>query len=110
MQWTDNLPPQQVPALKEAGEVTVETTPSTDYWYLALNERRKPHDDANVRRAVAVRPGPEAITKAAKFGQATANQTAIPRAAPGTTTTRRTGTIPTRPGGCSAGPASRAAP
>ncbi|WP_329009547.1 ABC transporter substrate-binding protein [Micromonospora rifamycinica] len=79
VQWTDNLPPQQVPALKEAGEVTVETTPSTDYWYLALNERRKPYDDANVRRAVAFALDREAITKAATFGQATANQTAIPR-------------------------------
>ncbi|WFE65574.1 ABC transporter substrate-binding protein [Micromonospora sp. WMMD714] len=79
VQWTDNLPPQQVPALKEAGGVTVETTPSTDYWYLALNERRKPYDDANVRRAVAFALDREAITKAATFGQATANQTAIPR-------------------------------
>ncbi|WFE97918.1 ABC transporter substrate-binding protein [Micromonospora sp. WMMD987] len=79
VQWTDNLPPQQVPALKEAGEVTVETTPSTDYWYLALNQRRKPYDDVNVRRAVAFALDREAITKAATFGQATANQTAIPR-------------------------------
>ncbi|MGX4654116.1 ABC transporter substrate-binding protein [Micromonospora sp. SCSIO 07396] len=79
VQWTDNLPPQQVPALKEDGAVTVATTPSTDYWYLALNEARKPYDDVNVRRAVAFALDREAITKAAKFGQATANQTAIPK-------------------------------
>ena len=55
------------------------STPSTDYWYLALNEGREPYDDVNVRRAVAFALDREAITKAAKFGQATANQTAIPQ-------------------------------
>ncbi|MFI1194473.1 ABC transporter substrate-binding protein [Micromonospora sp. NPDC020750] len=79
VQWTDNLPPQQVAALKEeGGGVAVESRPSTDYWYLALNQGRKPYDDVNVRRAVAFALDREAITKAAKFGLAKPNQTAIP--------------------------------
>ncbi|MFF5174609.1 ABC transporter substrate-binding protein [Micromonospora sp. NPDC000089] len=82
VQWTDNLPPQQVASLREGGELTVETTPSTDYWYLALNEARKPYDNPAVRRAVAFALDREAITKAAKFGLATVNQTAIPKGSP----------------------------
>jgi peptide/nickel transport system substrate-binding protein len=78
VQWTDNLPPQQVSSLKSSSDVTVRTAPSTDYWYLTLNEARKPFDDVTVRRAVAYALDREAITKAAKFGQATVNQTAIP--------------------------------
>ncbi|MFC0004491.1 ABC transporter substrate-binding protein [Micromonospora siamensis] len=78
-QWTDNLPPQQVPALADGGEITVQRKPSADYWYLALNQARKPYGDVNVRRAVAFALDPAAITKAAKFGLATVNQTAIPK-------------------------------
>ncbi|PZF96031.1 ABC transporter substrate-binding protein [Micromonospora deserti] len=77
--WTDNLPPQQVPALRDADGLTVRSVPSSDYWYLALNQARKPYDDVKVRRAVAFALDREAITKAAKFGLATVNQTAIPR-------------------------------
>ncbi len=79
VQWTDNLPPQQVPSLKKSGDLTVKTVPSTDYWYLTLNEARKPYDDVRVRRAVAFALDRQAITKAAKFGLATVNQTAIPK-------------------------------
>ncbi|MEV0157841.1 ABC transporter substrate-binding protein [Micromonospora sp. NPDC050686] len=79
VQWTDNLPPQQVPSLSDGGELEVRTTPSSDYWYLTLNQARKPYDDVNVRRAVAFALDPAAITKAAKFGLATPNQTAIPK-------------------------------
>ncbi|QOC91995.1 ABC transporter substrate-binding protein [Micromonospora craniellae] len=75
--WTDNLPPQQVPALLDADELTVRSVPSTDYWYLALNQARKPYDNVAVRRAIAFALDREAITKAAKFGLATVNQTAI---------------------------------
>ncbi|MER7457888.1 ABC transporter substrate-binding protein [Micromonospora sp. NPDC126480] len=78
-QWTDNLPPQQVPALRESDDLTVRSVPSSDYWYLALNQARKPYDQVNVRRAVAFALDREAITKAAKFGLATVNQTAIPK-------------------------------
>ncbi len=79
VQWTDNLPPQQVPALLDGDDLTVRSVPSSDYWYLALNQARKPYDDVNVRRAVAFALDREAITKAAKFGLATVNQTAIPQ-------------------------------
>lgn len=77
--WTDNLPPQQVSSLKQSGDITVESAPSTDYWYLTLNEARKPFDDVDVRRAVAFALDRGAITQAAKFGNATVNQTAIPK-------------------------------
>jgi len=78
--WTDNLPPQQVPGLRDAGNPTVQTVASNDYWYLALNQARKPYDDPAVRQAIAFALDREAIAKAAKFGLATVNQTAIPRA------------------------------
>ncbi|MEV2237274.1 ABC transporter substrate-binding protein [Micromonospora sp. NPDC049891] len=77
--WTDNLPPQQVPALLDGDDPTVQSVPSTDYWYLSLNQARKPYDDVNVRRAIAFALDREAITKAAKFGLATVNQAAIPQ-------------------------------
>ncbi len=79
VQWTDNLPPQQVASLKRSSDITVRSTPSTDYWYLTLNEARKPFDDVQVRRAVAFALDRQAITKAATFGNATENQTAIPK-------------------------------
>ncbi|WDZ83357.1 ABC transporter substrate-binding protein [Micromonospora cathayae] len=78
--WTDNLPPQQVPALRDGDELTVESAPSSDYWYVALNQARKPYDEVAVRRAIGFALDREAITKAAKFGLATVNQTAIPKA------------------------------
>jgi peptide/nickel transport system substrate-binding protein len=80
VQWTDNLPPQQASSLQESDELTVESEPSSDYWYLALNQDRKPFDDVDVRRAIATAIDREAIVKAAKFGNATVNQTAIPEA------------------------------
>ena len=58
----------------------MQTVPSNDYWYLALNQARKPYDDPAVRQAIAFALDREAIAKAAKFGLATVNQTAIPRA------------------------------
>ena len=78
VQWTDNLPPQQVDSLEDSDEVELGTAPSSDYWYLALNQEREPFDDVDVRRAVAFALDRDAIVKAAKFGNATVNQTAIP--------------------------------
>jgi peptide/nickel transport system substrate-binding protein len=77
-QWTDNLPPQQVPSLQEGGELTVETVPSNDYWYFAANQARPPFDDPKVRQALAYGIDREEIAEAAKFGLATVNQTAVP--------------------------------
>lgn len=80
VQWTDNLPPQQVATLEESDEIVVESEPTSDYWYLALNQKREPFNDVDVRRAIAFAIDREAIVKAAKFGNATVNQTAIPEA------------------------------
>jgi peptide/nickel transport system substrate-binding protein len=78
VQWTDNIPPQQVETLSSGDDVTLETAPSNDYWYLAANQNRPPFDDPKVRQALAYAIDREAITEAAKFGGATVNQTAIP--------------------------------
>jgi peptide/nickel transport system substrate-binding protein len=80
VQWTDNLPPQQVQSLqKSANGFTVKSVPSTDYWYMTLNEARKPYNDVRVRQAIASAINPGAIVQAATFGNATANETAIPK-------------------------------
>jgi peptide/nickel transport system substrate-binding protein len=80
VQWTDNLPPQQVQSLqKSASGFTVKSVPSTDYWYLTLNEARKPYNDVRVRQAIAYAINPGAIVQAATFGNAVANETAIPK-------------------------------
>ncbi len=78
VQWTDNLPPQQVESLQSGDSVEMGVVPSNDYWYFATNEKRKPFDDPRVRQALAYGIDREAITEAAKFGLATVNQTAIP--------------------------------
>src|ERR1700722_9487537 len=47
--WTDAIPTQRVKQLKEDDSITLATTPSNDYWYLALNEARAPWNDVRVR-------------------------------------------------------------
>ena len=80
VQWTDNLPPQQVQSLqKSANGFTVKSIPSTDYWYMTLNEARKPYNDVRVRQAIAYALNRGAIVQAATFGNATVNETAIPK-------------------------------
>lgn len=76
--WTDNLPPQQVGSLGGRDDLVVESAPSNDYWYFAPNLEREPFDDARVRQALALAIDRDEITEAAKFGNATTNQTAIP--------------------------------
>ncbi len=76
--WTDNVPPQQIDALKGNNQLEIGQVPSNDYWYFAANQARKPFDDRRVRQALAYAVDRDAITEAAKFGAATANQTAIP--------------------------------
>jgi peptide/nickel transport system substrate-binding protein len=78
VQWTDNLPPQQVESLEGGDDLEIGRVPSNDYWYFATNQVRKPFDDPRVRQALAWAIDREAITEAAKFGLATVNQTAIP--------------------------------
>ncbi|MGI8949734.1 MAG: ABC transporter substrate-binding protein [Ornithinimicrobium sp.] len=78
VQWTDNLPPQQVASLEGQDSIEIGRVPSNDYWYFATNQARKPFDDPRVRQALAWAIDRESITEAAKFGLATMNQTAIP--------------------------------
>jgi peptide/nickel transport system substrate-binding protein len=78
VQWTDNLPPQQVEQLQGGDDPVVETVASNDYWYFAANQAREPFNDPRVRQAMAYGIDREQITEAALFGLATPNQTAVP--------------------------------
>jgi peptide/nickel transport system substrate-binding protein len=80
--WTDSIPAQRVTQLKNDGEITLRVTPSNDYWYLALNEARKPWDDVRVRQAIAYGIDRDAIVQATSYGTAAANQLAIPKGNP----------------------------
>ena len=78
VQWTDNVPPQQIEALEGDDQVELQTTPSADYWYMSMNYDVEPFGNRDVRRAIATAVDREAVAEAAKFGAARANQTAIP--------------------------------
>ena len=65
--------------LKDDDSVKLAVTPSNDYWYLALNEARKPWDDVRVRQAIAYAIDRDAIVAATSYGTAAANQLAIPK-------------------------------
>lgn len=80
--WTDSIPPQRVAALKDDDSITLATTPSNDYWYLALNEARPPWNDVRVRQAIAYAIDRDAIVQATSYGTAVANQLAIPKGNP----------------------------
>jgi peptide/nickel transport system substrate-binding protein len=76
--WTDVVPPQQVAELQEDDSLAVGVTPSSDYWYLALNQKRDAWSDVRVRQAIAYAIDREAIVQAVSYGTAAANQLAIP--------------------------------
>lgn len=78
VQWTDNLPPQQVDELLDSADVEVQAVASNDYWYFAANQARKPWSDPRARQALSYGIDREQITEAATFGLAAVNQTAIP--------------------------------
>jgi peptide/nickel transport system substrate-binding protein len=80
--WTDSIPPQRVAQLSDDDSVRLAVTPSNDYWYLALNEARKPWDDVRVRQAIAYAIDRDAIVQATSYGLATANELAIPKGNP----------------------------
>jgi peptide/nickel transport system substrate-binding protein len=77
--WTDSIPPQRVNQLKDDDSVNLSVTPSNDYWYLALNEARKPWSDVRVRQAIAYGIDRDAIVAATSYGTAAKNELAIPK-------------------------------
>ncbi|WP_141582237.1 ABC transporter substrate-binding protein [Actinomadura sp. WMMA1423] len=80
--WTSNVPPQQVEQLSRNKDVALKSLVSNDYWYLSPNEARKPFDDARVRQALAYAIDREAIAQTTMYGNATVNQLAIPKTNP----------------------------
>ncbi|MCF6509147.1 ABC transporter substrate-binding protein [Blastococcus sp. MG754426] len=78
VQWTDNIPPQQIESLGGDDSVELATTPSVDYWYMSMNYDREPFGNPQVRQAIATAVDRAAVTEAARFGAAQPNQTAIP--------------------------------
>ena len=76
--WTDVVPAQQVGELDSDDTVTLGVTPSSDYWYLALNEAKEPWSDVRVRQAIAYAIDRDAIVQAVSYGTAAQNQLAIP--------------------------------
>lgn len=77
--WTDSIPPQRVNQINDDDSVNLAVTPSNDYWYLALNEARKPWNDVRVRQAIAYGIDRDAIVAATSYGTAAENQLAIPK-------------------------------
>jgi peptide/nickel transport system substrate-binding protein len=80
--WTDSIPTQRVAQLRDDDSLHLAVTASNDYWYLALNEARKPWNDVRVRQAIAYGIDRDAILAATSYGTATANQLAIPQGNP----------------------------
>lgn len=77
--WTDSIPPQRVNQIKDDDSVNLAVTPSNDYWYLALNEARKPWNDMRIRQAIAYGIDRDAIVAATSYGTAAKNQLAVPK-------------------------------
>ena len=77
--WTDSIPPQRVNQLKDDDSVNLAVTPSNDYWYLALNEARKPWNDVRVRQAIAYAIDRDAIVAATSYGTAADESTRDPQ-------------------------------
>jgi peptide/nickel transport system substrate-binding protein len=80
--WTDSIPTQRVNQLNDDDSVNLAVVPSNDYWYLALNEARKPWNDVRVRQAIAYAIDRDAIVAATSYGTAADNQLAIPKGNP----------------------------
>jgi len=78
VQWTDNVPPQDIESLADDKEVDLESTASVDYWYMSMNFDKAPFGNTKVRQAIATAIDRDAVTEAAKFGAARSNETAIP--------------------------------
>ncbi|MEB4613603.1 ABC transporter substrate-binding protein [Leucobacter sp. M11] len=79
VQWTDSIPTQQVAALQQDSALSMGVEPSTDYWYLAINQKHEPYGDARVRQAIGYAIDREAIAQVTSYGTAEVNQLAIPK-------------------------------
>ncbi|RDH79866.1 ABC transporter substrate-binding protein [Mycolicibacterium moriokaense] len=77
--WTDSIPTQRVHQLSDDDSINLAVTPSNDYWYLALNEARKPWNDVRVRQAIAYAIDRDSIVAATSYGTAAKNELAIPK-------------------------------
>ncbi|MGY1608832.1 MULTISPECIES: ABC transporter substrate-binding protein [unclassified Geodermatophilus] len=82
VQWTDNVPPQNIESLQGEEDVELGSVTSVEYYYLSMNYAVPPFDNRDVRRAIATAIDREEVTQAARFGAAQANQTAIPEGSP----------------------------
>lgn len=51
--WTDVITSQQVDQLQGDNALEPGVAPSSDYWYLALNEAHAPWDNVKARQAIA---------------------------------------------------------
>lgn len=76
--WTDVVPPQQVEQLESDETIELGVEPSSDYWYLALNEAHEPWSDPRARQAISYAIDRDAILQAVSYGTAIENQLAIP--------------------------------
>ncbi len=77
--WTDSFEPQQLQPLEANDNVTVGNVPSSDYWYITMNQQSEPWGRVEARQAVAYAIDRAAIVQAVSFGTAAENQLAIPR-------------------------------
>ena len=76
--WTADVPAQDVDDVLDADDLESESTASNDYYYYALNQTREPFDDPQVRQALAFGFDRAAVADAAEFGNAVPAQTPIP--------------------------------
>lgn len=82
IQWTDAFAPQQTRLLQGNASLTVAEVPSTDYWYLALNEKHLPWDTVQARQAIAYAIDRAGILKVTQYGTGEINQLAIGSTSP----------------------------
>ena len=79
IQWTDSIPAQRVKSLESDSSIKLSVTPSNDYYYLTLNQSRKPWDNVAARQAIAYAIDRAAISQATTYGTASENQLGIPK-------------------------------
>lgn len=76
--WTDSFEPQQLRPLEANQSVSVGNVPSSDYWYITMNQKKEPWNRVEARQAIAYAIDRAAIVQAVSFGTAVQNQLAIP--------------------------------